>query len=46
MCIDQRTKLHLQNLFADDSMLFSIVNDPVISANELIQDLSDKSVGL
>ena len=25
--------------FADDTMLFSIVNDPVISANELNQDL-------
>ena len=33
-------------LFADDTMLFSIVNDPVISANELNQDLSHKSVGL
>ena len=27
------------NFFADDTMLFSIVNDPVISANELNQDL-------
>ena len=27
------------NFFADDSMLFCIVNDPVISANELHQDL-------
>ena len=27
------------NIFADDTMLFSIVNDPVISANELNQDL-------
>ena len=26
-------------IFADDTMLFSIVNDPVISANELNQDL-------
>ena len=26
-------------LFADDTMLFSIVNDPVISANELNHDL-------
>ena len=25
--------------FADDTMLFSIVNDPVISANKLNQDL-------
>ena len=27
------------NFLADDTMLFSIVNDPVISANELNQDL-------
>jgi len=27
------------NFFADDTMLFSIVNDPVISANELNHDL-------
>ena len=27
------------NFFADETMLFSIVNDPVISANELNQDL-------
>ena len=27
------------NCFADDTMLFSTVNDPVISANELNQDL-------
>ena len=26
-------------LFADDTMLFSIVNDPVISANEMNHDL-------
>ena len=27
------------NIFADDAMLFSILNDPVISANELNHDL-------
>ena len=27
------------NFFADDTMLFSIVNDPLISANELNHDL-------
>ena len=35
------------NFYADDTMLFSIVNYPVISANELNHDLkSHKSVGL
>ena len=28
------------NFFADDTMLFSIVNDPLISANELNHDLN------
>ena len=30
----------------DDTMVFSIVNDHVISENELNHDLSHKSVGL
>ena len=34
------------NFFADDTALFSIVNDPVISANELNHDLKVINQGL
>ena len=35
------------NCFADDTMLFSIVKDPIISANELNHDLEkNKQMGL